>query len=229
MDFECCGLDVPLPPPSLIVTHDPQLYLFWYLCWKIFGWKSAFLSQSRDCLWSSRLAIRLFEQGLIHCSESILSWSSMESHKCPLSRWVSQPYFEADAKNEAVATAGSPNILSVFQIWLKGLFKDESGCWIGSRNLGARPRITDESQLVKNRNQHPVLVKPVILLVQFLSPVKWSLQCFYINSRRHILDRHSGVTLLLTKVLPKITLILLSFEPVLLCLQGYRARKGFRT
>ena len=120
--------DARPPPPSLIVTHDPQLYLFWYLCWKIFGWKSAFLSQSRDCLWSSRLAICLFEQGLIHCSESILSWSSIESHKCPLSRWVSQPYFEADAKNEAVATAGSPYILSVFQIWFKGLFKDESGC-----------------------------------------------------------------------------------------------------
>ena len=37
-----------------------------------------------------------------------------------------------------------------------------------------------------------------------------------------ILERHSGVTLELTQCFKNITLILLTFECLILCLQGYR-------
>ncbi len=39
-----------------------------------------------------------------------------------------------------------------------------------------------------------------------------SLQCFYVNNRRPILERHFGVTLVLTQCFKKVTLILLSVE-----------------
>ncbi len=58
---------------------------------------------------------------------------------------------------------------------------------------------------------------------------KWSLQCFYVNRGWHILDRHSGVTLVVNQFFKNITLILLTFKPLLLCLQGYRVRKGCST
>ncbi len=43
------------------------------------------------------------------------------------------------------------------------------------------------------------------------------LQCCYVNNRRHILDWYSSVTLVVTQCFKNITLILLSFEPLLLC------------
>ena len=56
------------------------------------------------------------------------------------------------------------------------------------------------------------------------------LQCFYVNNHRHILHRHSGVTLVLTQCIKNITLILLlSLEHLLLCQQDYRVLKGCRT
>ena len=39
----------------------------------------------------------------------------------------------------------------------------------------------------------------------------------YVNNRRHILDRHSGVTLVVNQCFKNITIILLFFEPLLLC------------
>ena len=50
---------------------------------------------------------------------------------------------------------------------------------------------------------YPVLVNPIIFLVHHphrpssreLVCSKSSLQCFYVDNRRHTLDRHSGVTL----------------------------------
>ena len=47
---------------------------------------------------------------------------------------------------------------------------------------------------------------------------------------RDILDRHYGVTLVLTQCFKNITLLLLSFECLILCLQDYSlVRKGSRT
>ena len=49
---------------------------------------------------------------------------------------------------------------------------------------------------------------------------KSPLQCFYVTTHRHILDRHSSVTLVLAQCFKNIMLILFSFESLLLYFQG---------